>query len=49
MPQMGVFKAEARRTGANVFEATLDIVHGGDWRVTVAVDGEETVFDFDVK
>lgn len=55
MPQMGVFKATAGEIDENTFTTTLDIVHGGDWRVTVALTpegataAEEIVFEYDVK
>ncbi len=55
MPQMGVFRAEAEDLEENGFDATLDIVHGGDWRVTVkltpegAAESEEVVFDYEVR
>ncbi len=55
MPQMGVFKAVPTNLAENEFEATLDIVHGGDWRLTLSLQAEgeatadQVIFEYDVK
>lgn len=55
MPQMGIFRAAPVKVVENSFDATLDIAHGGGWRVTVSItpegatSAEETVIEYDVK
>lgn len=55
MPQMGIFRAAPAKVVENSFDATLDIAHGGGWRVTVritpagAASAEETLIEYDVK
>lgn len=55
MPQMGIFRAAPVKILENAFDVTLDIAHGGAWRVTVAItpegaaSAEEIVLEYDVK
>lgn len=49
MPQMGVFKTEPKIIAPGKAEAVFDIVHGGLWRLTLQLDTDEVVFEYNVR